>query len=42
MTEKRNIKELVDKESDNLHNILDPNEVSEFKGMVDELRDTCG
>jgi len=40
MTEKRNIKELVDKESDNLHNILDPNEVSEFKGMVDELRDT--
>ena len=40
MTEKRNIKELVDKESDNLHNILDPNDVNEFKGMVDELRDT--
>ena len=40
MTEKRNIKELVDKESDNLHNILDSNDVSEFKGMVDELRDT--
>ena len=40
MTEKRNIKELVDKESDNLHNLLDLNDVNEFKGMVDELRDT--
>ena len=40
MTEKRNIKELVDRESDNLHNILDPNDVTDFKGMVDELRDT--
>jgi hypothetical protein len=40
MTEKRNIKELVDKESDNLHNILDPNDVTDFKGMVEELRDT--
>ena len=40
MTENRNIKELVDKESDNLHNILDPNDVTDFKGMVDELRDT--
>ena len=40
MTEKRNIKELVDKESNNLHNLLDSNDVSAFKGMVDELRDT--
>ena len=40
MTEKRNIKELVDKESDNLHNILDPNDVTEFKAMTAELRDT--
>jgi len=40
MTEKRNIKDLVDKESDNLHNLLDPNEVNDFKGMVEELRDT--
>jgi len=39
MSEKRNIKDLVDKESDNLHNILDPNDVTDFKGMVDELRD---
>ena len=30
MTEKRNIKKLVDKESDNLHNLLDPNDVSAF------------
>jgi len=40
MTEKRNIKELVDRESDNLHNILDPNDVTEFKAMTAELRDT--
>ena len=40
MSEKRNIKDLVDKESDNLHNILDPNDVNDFKGMVEELRDT--
>ena len=40
MSEKRNIKELVDKESDNLHNILDPKDVTDFKSMVDELRDT--
>ena len=37
--EKRNIKELVDKESDNLHNLLDPSDVSDFKGMIEELRD---
>jgi len=35
-----NIKELVDKESDNLQNILDPKDVTDFKDMVDELRDT--
>jgi len=40
MSEKRNIKELVDKESDNLQNILDPKDVTDFKDMVDELRDT--
>jgi len=40
MSEKRNIKDLVDKESDNLQNILDPKDVTDFKGMVDELRDT--
>ena len=40
MSEKRNIKDLVDKESDNLHNILDAKDVSAFKNMVEELRDT--
>ena len=40
MTEKRDIKKLVDKESNNLHNLLDPNDVSEFKAMTAELRDT--
>ena len=40
MTEKRNIKELVDKESNNLHNILDAKDVLAFKDMVDELKDT--
>ena len=40
MTEKRNIKELVDKESNNLHNILDAKDVSAFKDMVEELKDT--
>src|SRR6056300_922348 len=38
--EKRNIKDLVDKESDNLHNILDPNDVKDFKELTGELRDT--
>ena len=39
MTEKRNIQKLVDKESDNLHNILDPNDVKAFKDLTEELRD---
>src|SRR6056300_852237 len=38
--EKRNIKDLVDKESDNLHNILDPKDVKDFKELTGELRDT--
>ena len=40
MTEKRNIQELVEKESNNLHNILDPNDVKDFKELTGELRDT--
>ena len=40
MTEKRNIQELVEKESNNLHNILDPNDVQDFKALTGELRDT--
>ena len=40
MTEKRNIHALIEKEAPNLHNILDPNDVTEFKAMTAELRDT--
>ncbi len=38
--EKRNIHELIEKESPNLNNILDSEDVSDFKGMMNELRDT--
>ena len=37
---KRNIKELIEKEAPNLNNLLDPEEVKIFKGLTEELRDT--
>ena len=40
MTEKRNIKSLIQQEETHLNNLLDPNDLNAFKGMVDELRDT--
>ena len=40
MTEKRNIHELIEKEAPSLNNLLDPNDVKEFKAMTAELRDT--
>ena len=40
MTDKRNIKELIEKEAPNLNNLLDPEEVKIFKGLTEELRDT--
>tara|TARA_R100000322_G_scaffold49767_3_gene31278 strand:- start:1227 stop:1949 length:723 start_codon:yes stop_codon:yes gene_type:complete len=40
MTEKRNIHALIEKEAPNLHNILDPKDVSDFKELTTELRDT--
>ena len=41
MTEpKRNIQALIEKEAPNLHNLLDPNDVSKFKELTRELRDT--
>ena len=40
MTEKRNIHALIEKEAPNLNNLLDPNDVSSFKAMTEELRDT--
>ena len=40
MTEKRNIHALIEKEAPSLNNLLDPNDVKEFKAMTTELRDT--
>ena len=40
MTEKRNIHALIEKEAPSLNNLLDPNDVKEFKEMTGELRDT--
>jgi hypothetical protein len=40
MTEKRNIHALIEKEAPSLNNLLDPNDVKEFKAMTEELRDT--
>ena len=40
MTEKRNIHELIVKEAPSLNNLLDPNDVKEFKELTNELRDT--
>ena len=40
MSEKRDIHALIEKEAPNLHNILDPNDVKQFKQLTGELRDT--
>ena len=40
MTEKRNIHALIEKEAPALNNLLDPQDVSAFKSMIEELRDT--
>ena len=40
MTDKRNIKALIEKEAPTLNNLLDPEEVKIFKGLTEELRDT--
>tara|TARA_R100000322_G_scaffold165565_1_gene131042 strand:+ start:1186 stop:1875 length:690 start_codon:yes stop_codon:yes gene_type:complete len=40
MKEYSNIKPLIEKEEDHLHNILPKEDVVEFKNMVGELRDT--
>jgi len=37
---KKNIKELIQKEETNLNNLLEKEDLSSFKGMVEELRDT--
>ena len=40
MTEKRNIQTLIEKETPNLNNILDKEDVNTFSLIIDELRDT--
>ena len=37
---KRNIQDLIEKEAPNLNNLLEPEDVSVFNGMTEELRDT--
>jgi hypothetical protein len=40
MTEKRDIKSLIQQEETHLNNLLEPTDLKNFKGLVDELRDT--
>ena len=40
MSDKKDIKELIQMEEPNLNNLLEKEDLSAFKGMVDELRDT--
>ena len=40
MNNKKDIKDLIQKEETNLNNLLTQEDLSDFKGMVDELRDT--
>ena len=40
MTDKKDIKDLIQKEEPNLNNLLEKEDLSSFKLMVDELRDT--
>jgi hypothetical protein len=40
MTEKRDIKSLIQQEETHLNNLLEPTDLKTFKGLVDELRDT--
>jgi hypothetical protein len=40
MTEKRDIKSLIQQEESHLNNLLESNDLKTFRGLVDELRDT--
>ena len=37
---KKDVKDIIKKEETHLNNLLEPSDLSAFKGMVDELRDT--
>ena len=40
MTNKKDVKEVIQQEETHLNNLLEPQDLTDFKGMVDELRDT--
>ena len=40
MTEKKDVKDLIEQEETHLNNLLEQQDLTDFKGMVDELRDT--
>jgi hypothetical protein len=40
MSDKKDVKDIIQKEEIHLNNLLEPKDLSDFKGMVDELRDT--
>ena len=40
MTDKKDVKDIIQKEETHLNNLLEPQDLIDFKGMVDELRDT--
>ena len=40
MTNKKDVKEVIQQEEAHLNNLLEPKDLQDFKGMVDELRDT--
>jgi len=40
VTDKKDVKDLIQQEEPHLNNLLEQNDLTDFKGMVDELRDT--
>ena len=40
MTEKKDVKDIIQKDETHLNNLLEQQDLTDFKGMVDELRDT--
>jgi len=40
MTDKKDVKDIIQKEETHLNNLLEQQDLTDFKGMVDELRDT--
>jgi hypothetical protein len=38
MTNKKDVKEVIQQEEAHLNNLLEPQDLTDFKGMVDELK----